>query len=247
VAAIEGAAGRLAPNDLAGALNGVFDAAERRIAAFDRAELAASSPHAAEMPAAQVSEAAPAVATMVEEIIDETESFASEPVTVEEPSVIEPLAVEAAVIAEVVSEPVDAFNADDEAVLDRIAMEMAAPDIEAAYEPKPVEGFDSEEFGDIEVTFTTKAEARTEAKTEAVRDEPVAATVPPVVTPIEPEPVAVRETASEAVPSPEAEIEPSLGSSLLANGIVSRRSASRPDPFAPIRRMSQTEKIAFFS
>jgi hypothetical protein len=39
----------------------------------------------------------------------------------------------------------------------------------------------------------------------------------------------------------------SLGSSLLANGIVTRPRASRPDPLAPIRRMSQTEKIAFFS
>ena len=40
---------------------------------------------------------------------------------------------------------------------------------------------------------------------------------------------------------------PSLGSSLLANGIVSRPRVSRPDPLAPIRRMSQNEKIAFFS
>jgi hypothetical protein len=40
---------------------------------------------------------------------------------------------------------------------------------------------------------------------------------------------------------------PSLGSSLIANGIVPRPRASRPDPLAPIRRMSQTEKIAFFS
>jgi hypothetical protein len=41
-------------------------------------------------------------------------------------------------------------------------------------------------------------------------------------------------------------VEPSLGSTLLANGIVGRPSPVS-DPLAPIRRMSQAEKIAFFS
>jgi hypothetical protein len=40
---------------------------------------------------------------------------------------------------------------------------------------------------------------------------------------------------------------PSLGSTLLASGILQRPRASAPDPLAPIRRMSQAEKIAFFS
>jgi hypothetical protein len=48
---------------------------------------------------------------------------------------------------------------------------------------------------------------------------------------------------AELVPEPA----PSLGASLIANGIVPRPRPSRPDPLAPIRRMSQTEKIAFFS
>jgi hypothetical protein len=39
---------------------------------------------------------------------------------------------------------------------------------------------------------------------------------------------------------------PSLGASLLESGIVSR-AAPRSDPLAPIRRMTQAEKIAFFS
>jgi hypothetical protein len=38
-----------------------------------------------------------------------------------------------------------------------------------------------------------------------------------------------------------------LGSALIANGILRKRDASEPDPLAPIRRMSQAEKIAFFS
>jgi hypothetical protein len=34
---------------------------------------------------------------------------------------------------------------------------------------------------------------------------------------------------------------------LIANGIVRRPDPSAADPLAPIRRMSQAEKIAFFS
>lgn len=40
---------------------------------------------------------------------------------------------------------------------------------------------------------------------------------------------------------------PSLGASLIARGIVAPSSDAPPDPLAPIRRMSQAEKIAFFS
>lgn len=39
----------------------------------------------------------------------------------------------------------------------------------------------------------------------------------------------------------------SLGASLIANGIIARPAAPRSDPLAPIRRMSQAEKVAFFS
>jgi hypothetical protein len=42
-------------------------------------------------------------------------------------------------------------------------------------------------------------------------------------------------------------VQASLGSSLIANGMVRRPRASDADPLAPIRRMSQAEKIAFFS
>jgi hypothetical protein len=41
--------------------------------------------------------------------------------------------------------------------------------------------------------------------------------------------------------------QPSLGASLIANGIVRPPDTSAGDPLAPIRRMSQAEKIAFFS
>jgi hypothetical protein len=44
-------------------------------------------------------------------------------------------------------------------------------------------------------------------------------------------------------PSPE----PSLGATILATGILPRPKPAASDPLAPIRRMSQAEKIAFFS
>jgi hypothetical protein len=52
-------------------------------------------------------------------------------------------------------------------------------------------------------------------------------------------------------PGPAAELpgpaDISLGASLIASGIVAKPAEPRIDPLAPIRRMSQAEKIAFFS
>jgi hypothetical protein len=63
------------------------------------------------------------------------------------------------------------------------------------------------------------------------------------------EPDIVSQADKPAVPLPEpAPIpQPSLGASLIAHGIVLRPAPSAADPLAPIRRMSQAEKIAFFS
>ena len=44
-----------------------------------------------------------------------------------------------------------------------------------------------------------------------------------------------------------ATIEPSLGATILATGLVTRPKTAATDPLAPIRRMTQAEKIAFFS
>jgi len=46
---------------------------------------------------------------------------------------------------------------------------------------------------------------------------------------------------------PKPSYEPSLGSTLLANGLLQRHQVSANDPLTPIRRMTQPEKIAFFS
>jgi hypothetical protein len=55
----------------------------------------------------------------------------------------------------------------------------------------------------------------------------------------------VLEHVLEAVAEPS--LEASLGSTLIASGILSKPRVTGPDPLAPIRRLSQAEKIAFFS
>jgi hypothetical protein len=61
------------------------------------------------------------------------------------------------------------------------------------------------------------------------------------------EPAIVARVEPIVAPKPAPTPEFSLGASLIANGIVRRPDTSVADPLAPIRRMSQAEKIAFFS
>jgi hypothetical protein len=290
VAAIEGAAAKLSPADLADALSGAFDRIEGKVAAFNAEDAAASSaPPEAKAPtqasdatSSTPSQAAPAAAeTPVQERevggTAQASSTTSEIEPKTEASIAEPGRVAAdelpiAAAPEEAGEPIDAFDAGDEALLDMVALEMAAPDTDAAYEPKieDAEIYESQlqanQTGDNEVA-ESEQESQPASRAngvqagniigesagsweidvtfgsdagEAVR-QPAMATALPTVTPLQP----AREP--EPVTAPEPEPALSLGSSLLANGIVSRPRASRPDPLAPIRRMSQNEKIAFFS
>jgi hypothetical protein len=116
-----------------------------------------------------------------------------------------------------------AADAHDEAVLDLIALEMGAPDVS---EP------DSDEIQAAALAAANSERAAKETEKEIQR-----ATLPA------PPAQATRPPLRPLQPSPE----PSLGSSLLASGIVQRPNSSAADPLAPIRRMSQAEKIAFFS
>ncbi|MFZ0765866.1 hypothetical protein [Bradyrhizobium sp.] len=258
VAAIEGASANVDLAGLAAALNGAFDRIEGKIAAFDGNDAAVSSPSAAAVAQAETTagdkEPAEAGKTVQASPAAEAEIAATGRASVDEPS---------AEMAE--SEPIDTFDANDEAMLDMVAMEMAAPDTDAAYDP--IEDAESDETqvngaqileaqldeahvherqidtpqagktranaASYEIDITFASEAHEAAK------EPAAASAVPAVTPLQPAP--------EPVPEAKPEPMPSLGSSLLANGIVSRPRSSRPDPLAPIRRMSQNEKIAFFS
>jgi len=73
--------------------------------------------------------------------------------------------------------------------------------------------------------------------------EPVVAPPPP------PPPVQqmVQAPPPAAAPAPAPAVEMSLGSSLIASGMLRKPVTAANDPLAPIRRMSQAEKIAFFS
>jgi hypothetical protein len=137
-------------------------------------------------------------------------------------------------------------DAYDLAVLDRVAMEMAAQD---PSEPETSE-LDSlepemdvpeiEELPIAEPEITPPAAARLPA-------------VMPTPTPeiisfapaIAPDPIP--EPAPQPKPQAEPAYHPSLGAALIANGVISNPNAPPADPLAAIRRMSQSEKIAFFS
>ena len=126
--------------------------------------------------------------------------------------------------ADVAPEPMGlTAEAQDDAILDLIALEMAADD--------------ASDVDDI-------AEA---APAEIAAAEPAPAD--PVNVAPEPEPMAAEPPAAapSLQPSLQAVAEPSLGASLIARGILNRSQAAGSDPLAPIRRMSQAEKIAFFS
>jgi hypothetical protein len=79
-------------------------------------------------------------------------------------------------------------------------------------------------------------------------DEPDIAETPVMATnSVEPDIVARVAELPTQQPKPAPIHQPSLGASLVADGIVRRPDTSVIDPLAPIRRMSQAEKIAFFS
>jgi hypothetical protein len=121
----------------------------------------------------------------------------------------------------------EAADAHDDAVLDMIAMEMGAAD-----------PFDADEFAEPVVEEALAAEPP------PVAPDVVAQLPEPVAAPVEPP---IQLAAQPAVTTPEPALEISLGSSIIASGIVRRPVVAANDPLAPIRRMRQAEKIAFFS
>jgi hypothetical protein len=120
--------------------------------------------------------------------------------------------------------PAFTAEADDEdAVLDRIAFEMAADD------PSDLDDLSGIDEAYIETHIAEPPLAAPEMIAEV--HEPTPAPPPP----------------STMEPSHRPSHQSSLGSALIANGIVRRPNAPASDPLAPIRRMTQAEKIAFFS
>ena len=135
------------------------------------------------------------------------------------------------------ADPQDAEDADaqDEAVLDMIALEMGALD---------------DPISDDEIAEAMAEQARAAAPAAVVSvivaraPEPVAVPAPPPIQQvIQPPPP----PAAAPVPPPVPAVEVSLGSTLIASGMLRKPVTAANDPLAPIRRMSQVEKIAFFS
>jgi hypothetical protein len=129
---------------------------------------------------------------------------------------------------EVASAPETTLEAEAEhdlAVLDMVAMEMGAPDLS---EP------------DVAASEMMQPEA---LETQATEPEAIH---PDLMTLAQIAEVALAPEPPQPEVAPQAPA-PSLGAALIANGVISNPDAPASDPLAPIRRMSQAEKIAFFS
>ncbi|QHO79436.1 hypothetical protein ACH79_41850 [Bradyrhizobium sp. CCBAU 051011] len=123
-------------------------------------------------------------------------------------------------------------DAQDEALLDIIAMEMGAPD--------PIS--DAEIAEAIEEQIRSAEPTPVAPKAVAEAPQPTATPAPPPVQQVvQPPPPPA------AAPAPAPAMEVSLGSTLIASGMLRKPVSAANDPLAPIRRMSQAEKIAFFS
>ncbi|WP_028348587.1 hypothetical protein [Bradyrhizobium murdochi] len=192
-----------------------------------------------ETPFASMAASAEAVLAAAEAVLTEAETpLAAESATAPEASVQDTAVQDATVqhaaaqdnsVQNADAQAADAQDADaqDEAVLDMIAMEMGAPD--------PIS---DEEIAEAIAEQVRLAEpAPIAPKIVAKAPEPVAAPPPPD------QPSPPPAAASASVPA----VEVSLGSTLIASGILRKPVTAANDPLAPIRRMSQAEKIAFFS
>jgi hypothetical protein len=146
--------------------------------------------------------------------------------------------------------------AEDLAVLDAIALEMAEPEMDGPDLAEPQQVVTPEIFAPAIVEPVAPESVLAEPDlaepdlaepdlAEPATTEPeiveATTTAPPLVE-LAPE-IAI---APEPQPEPEAPPQPSLGASLIASGILSSRSSGH-DALAPLRRMSQAERIAFFS
>jgi hypothetical protein len=212
VSAIEAGCSEITGHDPRAALRAAFEIIKASIDAFSDAaakldeDVAEAPPPPAEIPAAAAEQMVAAV---------EAEPAEAAPAVAKE----DPEAVVAkAEPAELATEP-DAYNEADEAVLDLIAAEMAAPDPHDEVASKPR----------AHVTEPPLIEPFVVAS----EPEPMPPPAPPL------------QVALAVAPEPSAE--PSLGATILATGILPRPKQPASDPLAPIRRMSQAEKIAFFS
>ncbi|MCC8966056.1 hypothetical protein H8A95_27980 [Bradyrhizobium sp. Pear76] len=283
--AIEAGAAQVSMDDAKAVLDAGFAALARRLSEFDPDKAApAAAPDVAEAPVAEPPAAAPSPPQAADSAAAESaapdatiaatpsappkEAAATPPAEPAPAAIPEPseawikaeaalAEAEAAELARVTDEA--AADAQDEAVLDLIAMEMGAPDpideeaiaeeMRAAEEMRVAEAMAAEPEM-VAPAIQPEPTPAPELKVEIKAEQPMLAAAAPIA-----ETTAVAEApapapaplppAVEAPPAPAAEI--SLGSTIIASGLLKKPSVAANDPLAPIRRMSQAEKIAFFS
>ncbi len=258
-AAIEDSAGQISVGDARAVIDRAFAAIEAKVVEYSRSEAPpAQARHEAEdtadanvvpfpAPAEEAQQPEVAAGVAVEAVAESPVAEAADTPMTETGETTaasaEPVTEAAAPIAAVVDviETVDEATADahDEAVLDLIATEMSAP--------QPIDD-------DFDMLVAEAAVAEPEiASPAAVAADAVAPIVAPIAAPVappvHPEPVAAAATTTEAAPAATqiGEAEVSIGSAIIASGILGKPSRPANDPLAPIRRMSQAERIAFFS
>jgi len=205
------------------ALSAAFDLVEERIEAFGGSDTAAPQAAEAAMPSPSPAEDNEVGTGMPAEAVVETPEVVAVRAEVADVSVetADKPAAALDVTPEAGDENPEATDAYDEALLDMVALEMAAPDP-----------------SDTDATFETVTDEIQVREPPPADPESFAERPEPMVAPAQPPAIQ---------PSLQPSLEVSLGSTLIANGIVRRPHAARSDPLAPIRRMSQAEKIAFFS
>ncbi|MEH2544358.1 hypothetical protein V1283_001003 [Bradyrhizobium sp. AZCC 2262] len=241
------------------ALRAAFAALQGRLVEFGDDErsqaTAAENEAAAQMPETILTEEVAEAPSASPATTAETARAAAEPVLTETrtPPAAEVAAAQQAAVREIAvhevavqnaavqnaapqdADPQDA-DAQDEAVLDMIAMEMGALD----------DPISDDEIAEAMAEQARAAEPAAVVSVSVARaPEPVAAPAPPPVQQvIQPPPPPV---AAPVPPAPVPAVEVSLGSTLIASGMLRKPVTAANDPLAPIRRMSQVEKIAFFS
>jgi hypothetical protein len=218
VSAIEMGCGQISSTGPRAGLSAAFELIEERLAEFGDSD--AVQPQPAEEAGMSTSRSPAPSDEMPVAAADEmpaTTATGNAEAATSAPALLTEAAVAPAQAAEAVDVTAEAPDAYDDALLDMVALEMAAPD---PADPDDTFDTDSDEIH--------------------VADQPPA---DPVIAASKPEPIAAAARPLAIQPS----LQLSLGSTLIADGIVRRPDASVSDPLAPIRRMSQAEKIAFFS
>lgn len=285
LASIEAACAQVSTIDPRGDLKAAFDLLKDRVEQTDAGGGAApqaaarpSSAPAQEAPEAEappVTEAPTAMASEAPVALTETPQDIAPEAAANMSGVAEDAMMDVAIEPEIADEfSLDAAaEAEDDAVLARIAMEMAAPDPEFDEIVEPIEVAAA-------IPVSTPVPMAADVAEPVAMEAPIAPHVeelvveePVVEAPIAMESLArltdaIAEAAAEVMeqpapamaaaatsgaaptatlPMPSPMPEPSLGATILASGIVQKPRPAANDALAPIRRMTQAEKIAFFS